>query len=146
MSQPSALPSRLAHISLAVNDAEEVAALYETLLGATVRTRETLEDRGLRVIFINVAGVPIELVQPINPEDESNPVAKYLKKQGEGIHHLAFQVADARAALSHARASGAELVDAEPRPGADGCQVAFLHPRSTAGALIEFVEKPSSNS
>ena len=146
MSQQSALPSRLAHVSLAVNNAEETAALYEKLLGASIRNRETLPDRGLQVIFLDVAGVPIELVQPIDAADESNPVAKYLKKQGEGIHHMAFEVADAAAALNHARESGAELVDAKPRPGADGCQVAFLHPRSTAGALIEYVEKPSSNS
>lgn len=133
-------PTGLAHISLAVADAEKTAARYQAILGAVVRWRETLAERGLLVVFLDVAGVPLELMQPLDPGDESNPVARFLRKHGEGIHHLAFAVPDAAAAVAHARAAGAELVDPEPRPGAHGTRIAFLHPRSTAGALVEFVE------
>jgi methylmalonyl-CoA/ethylmalonyl-CoA epimerase len=137
----SGKPTALAHVSLAVDDSETVAKQYAEILGATIRSRETLEDRGLKVVFLEVAGVPIELVSPLDPEDGTNTVAKYLKKRGQGIHHIAFFVDDAQAALDHAKSQGADLVDQTPRPGADGCRVAFLHPRSTAGALVEFVEK-----
>src|SRR5215510_3335260 len=133
-------PSGLAHISLAVTDAEAMVARFETLFGAVVRSRESLADRAIHVIFLEVAGTPIELVQPFDPHDESNPVARFLKRRGPGIHHVALAVPDAAAALAHAKAAGAELVDEAPRPGAHGTRVGFLQPRSTGGALIEFVE------
>jgi methylmalonyl-CoA/ethylmalonyl-CoA epimerase len=133
-------PTGLAHISIAVADAERVAERYAALFGAVVRGREALPERGLRVVFLDVAGVPIELVQPVDPADRTNPVVRFLERRGEGLHHVAFHVPDAAAALAHARAQGAELVDAEPRAGAERSRVGFLQPRSTAGALIEFVE------
>jgi methylmalonyl-CoA/ethylmalonyl-CoA epimerase len=129
----------LAHVSLAVADAEATAAGYVRLFGATVRSRERLEDRGLLVVFLDLAGVPLELVQPLDPDDDTNTVAKFLKTRGPGLHHLAWFVDDVPAALEHARAAGARLVDEVPRPGADGCQVAFLHPSAAAGVLHEFV-------
>jgi methylmalonyl-CoA/ethylmalonyl-CoA epimerase len=130
----------LAHISLAVTDAEGTAARFAELFGATVRSRESLADRAIHVIFLDLAGVPLELVQPFDPHDESNPVARFLKRRGPGLHHIALAVPDAAAALAHARAAGAELVDETPRPGAHGTRAGFLQPRSTGGALIEFVE------
>jgi len=133
-------PTGLAHISLAVTDAEATAARYAELFGATVRSRESLADRALHVIFLDLAGIPIELVQPFDPHDESNPVARFLKRRGPGLHHVALAVPDAAAALRHAKGAGAELVDEAPRPGAHGTRVGFLQPRSTGGALIEFVE------
>lgn len=141
MTEAAGKPTGLAHISLAVGDSEAVAREYAGLLGATIRSRETLEERGLNVVFLEVAGVPIELVSPLDPDDAGNTVARYLKRRGQGIHHIAFFVDDAQTALDHAKSQGADLVDQTPRPGADGCRVAFLHPRSTAGALVEFVEK-----
>ena len=136
---PNAIARALAHVSIAVPDAEAVAAQYAALFGATVRSRERLIDRGLLVVFIECGGVPIELIQPLDPADRTNPVAKFLHARGPGLHHLAWFVDDAAAALSHAQSSGARLVDHAPRPGADGCVVAFLHPDSTAGVLSEFV-------
>jgi methylmalonyl-CoA epimerase len=136
---PAAAARALAHVSLAVTDAEATAAEYARLFGATVRSRETLADRGLLVVFLELAGVPLELVQPLDPGDLANPVAKFLRARGPGLHHLAWFVDDAGAALDHARAAGVRLVDESPRPGADGCQVAFLHPASTSGVLHEFV-------
>ena len=132
----------LAHVSIATPDAESTAREYTTLLGATVRSRETLEDRGLIVVFLDCAGVPIELIQPIDPESPTNTVAKFLRTHGPGLHHLAWFVDSAEAALDHARAAGARLVDEAPRAGADGCLVAFLHPTATSGVLVEYVERP----
>lgn len=139
MSAPTA-PLGLAHVAVAVLDAEATARQYESLFGARVTRRETLADRGLRVVFLEVGGVPLELLEPLDPTDEANTVAKFLRTRGPGLHHLAFRVRDAADSLRAAGASGAELIDAAPRPGAEGCLVGFLHPRSTAGALIEFVE------
>ncbi len=130
----------LAHVSIATPDAEATAREYATLLGATVRSRETLEDRGLRVVFLDVAGVPFELIQPLDPASETNTVARFLKARGPGLHHVAFFVDRAQAALGHALERGARLVDQAPRPGADGCLVAFLHPDATSGVLVEYVE------
>jgi len=130
----------LAHISIATPDAEATAREYATLLGATVRSRETLEDRGLVVVFLDVAGVPFELIQPVDPTSESNTVARFLRARGPGVHHVAFFVDRAQDALDHAGARGARRIDAAPRPGADGCLVAFLHPEAASGVLIEFVE------
>jgi methylmalonyl-CoA/ethylmalonyl-CoA epimerase len=145
MTDPTAPPSTararaLAHVSIATPDAEATAREYAALLGAVVRSRETLSDRGLCVIFLDVAGIPFELIQPLDPSSTTNTVARFLKARGPGLHHVAFQVDDAAAALAHARGAGAKLVDAEPRPGADGCLVAFLHPEAASGVLIEFVE------
>jgi len=137
---PQAAQARtLAHISLAVEDAEATARSYARLFGATVRSRETLRDRGLLVVFLDLAGVPLELVQPLDHDDPANTVAKFLKTRGPGLHHLAWFVDDVQAALDHAREEQARLVDDAPRPGADGCQVAFLHPSAAAGVLHEFV-------
>ena len=140
---PRAAARALAHVSIATPDAESTAGEYERLLGARVRSRERLEDRGLLVVFLECAGVPIELVQPLEADDPKNTVAKFLKTRGPGLHHIAFFVDDAQAGLDHARASGARLVDERPRPGADGCNVAFLHPSSTSGVLVEFVQEES---
>lgn len=137
---PAAAARALAHVSIAVPDAEATAAQYATLFGAEVRSRETLPDRGLLVVFIECAGVPIELIQPLTPHDMSNTVAKFLKTRGPGLHHLAWFVDDAQAAVAHAQAAGARALDVTPRAGADGCLVAFLHPGSTAGVLSEFVQ------
>jgi len=137
---PAARARALAHVSIATPDAEATAREYAALLGASVRHRETLADRGLRVVFLDVAGVPVELIQPLDPESATNTVARFLKTRGPGLHHVAFHVGDASAALDHARGQGARLVDAAPRPGADGCLVAFLHPQAASGVLIEFVE------
>jgi methylmalonyl-CoA/ethylmalonyl-CoA epimerase len=130
----------LAHVSIATPDAEATAREYQRLLGATVRSRETLEDRGLHVIFLDCGGTPLELIQPIDPDSPTNTVAKFLKARGPGLHHVAWYVDSAEDALAHARAEGARLVDEAPRAGADGCLVAFLHPSSTSGVLVEYVQ------
>jgi len=135
-----AKPTGLAHVSLAVSDAEAAAARFGELFGATVRSRESLAERAIHVIFLDLAGILLELVQTFDPHDETNSVSRFLKRRGPGLHHIALAVPDAAAALAGAKAAGAELVDEVPRPGAHGTRVGFIQPRSTAGALIEFVE------
>ena len=135
-----ACPTGLAHVALAVTDVEKTAGEYARLFGARIEHREVLTERGLSVIFLDVAGVHVELIQPLDPSDDDNAVARFLRKRGEGLHHVALGVPSAGAALAHAIAAGAEPIDRAPRPGARGARVAFLHPRSTSGALIEFVE------
>lgn len=130
----------LAHVSIATPDAEATAREYAALLGATVRSRETLDDRGLHVVFLDCAGIPIELIQPIDPDSATNTVAKFLKTRGPGLHHLAWFVDSAAGALEGAKMAGARLVDETPRTGADHCLVAFLHPNSASGVLLEYVE------
>lgn len=130
----------LAHVSIATPDADRTAREYAQLLGATVRSRETLEDRGLHVVFLDCAGIPIELIQPVDPDSPTNTVAKFLKTRGPGLHHLAWFVDSAEQALQQAREAGAKLVDEAPRSGADGCLVAFLHPSAASGVLVEYVE------
>lgn len=130
----------LAHVSIATPDAEATAREYGRLLGATVRSRETLEDRGLHVVFLDCGGTPLELIQPIDPASETNTVAKFLRKNGPGLHHVAWFVDSAEDALQHAKTQGARLVDESPRQGADGCLVAFLHPSATSGVLVEYVQ------
>jgi methylmalonyl-CoA/ethylmalonyl-CoA epimerase len=137
---PLARARALAHVSIATPDAEATARQYATLLGATVRSHETLEDRGLVVVFLDVAGVTFELIQPLDPTNETNTVVKFLRARGPGLHHVAFFVDRAQAALDHAKAQGAKLVDAKPHAGADGCVVAFLHPEAASGVLVEYVE------
>jgi methylmalonyl-CoA epimerase len=140
MISAAACPTGLAHVAIAVTDAESTAAEYARLFGARIEHREFLSDRGLSVIFLDIAGVHVELVEPFDPSDETNTVARFLQKRGQGLHHVAFGVPSADAALAHAIAEGAEPIDRAPRPGARGTRVAFLHPRSTSGALIEFAE------
>ena len=140
MAKAPHVPTGLAHVSLAVMDAEATAERFAELFGATVRSRESLADRAIHVIFLDLAGLPIELVQPFDAHDESNPVSRFLKRRGPGIHHLALAVPNVASAMRHARDAGAELVEETPRPGARGTRVGFLQPRSTGGALIEFVE------
>ena len=107
-------PTGIAHLSLAVPDAEATAARYVELFGATVRSRESLADRAIHVIFLDLAGLPIELVQPFDAHDDSNPVSRFLKRRGPGIHHLALTVPDAAAALAHARAGNGAAKLAAP--------------------------------
>jgi catechol 2,3-dioxygenase-like lactoylglutathione lyase family enzyme len=88
MPDPTPIARALAHVSIATPDAEATAREYAALLGATIRSRETLDDRGLHVVFLDCAGVPIELIQPVDPDSPTNTVAKFLKTRGPGLHHL----------------------------------------------------------
>ena len=126
----------LDHVGVATDDAAGLAALLGDLLDAPVVHEETFD--GLRVVFLEVGGADLELLEPLDPGD-GGPIARFLDRNGPGLHHLAFGVPDVAVALERARGQGLDLVDEAPRPGARGHEVAFLHPRSTGGVLVEFV-------
>jgi len=128
---------KLDHIGIAVEDIEKAVETYERL-GFTVESVDDVPGFGVRVAFLPMESGNVELVQPVA---DDSAMAKYLEKKGEGIHHLCFEVYDIRAELKRLEAAGVQLVDKVPRTGAHGTLVAFLHPKSTGGVLIELAEK-----
>lgn len=127
-------PTGLSHIGIAVRTIDETLPLYVTLLGGRLVERKILEDRGLEVAFIHVGDVEVELLQAIRP---GTAIEKFLNTRGPGIHHIAFAVDSVSASLDRMRAAGVRLIDETPKPGAHG-EVAFLHPSSMHGVLVEF--------
>lgn len=123
------------HVGVATRDAADLAALYGDLLGATVAHEETFE--GMAVTFLDCGNAYLELLEPL----DGGTIADYLDDRGPGLHHVAFRTEDLEATLDGARELGVELVDEEPRAGAWGHEVAFCHPKSTGGVLVEFVER-----
>lgn len=128
----------LGHIAIATPDADALAATLAASLGARRGAEEVLDDGGLRVLFVHAGPVTFELLQPLQP---SHTVAKFLATRGPGLHHVALEVGDIGAQLAAAAASGARVIDAAPRPGAHGTQVAFLHPKSFGGVLLELCQR-----
>lgn len=126
---------RVSHIGIAVTDLEAALAFYRDVLGLTPRAPETAD--GATVVSVPLGRSEIELLVPQAPD---GPVARFLARRGPGIHHLCLKVADLDEALARCRAHGYRLVDQQPRPGAGGRRVAFIHPKSTAGILIELTE------
>lgn len=124
----------LDHIGIAVRDLEAAVRTYEDALGLACRHRETVEDQDVKTAFLPLGDTRLELLEPLSPE---GPVGRFLSRRGEGVHHLCFAVDDIRASLARCREAGATLIDEEPRRGADGKWVAFLHPKSTHGVLVE---------
>lgn len=126
------------HVAIAVNDLDAAIAWYEETLGATVAHRERIESDGVEEALLKIAD---SYVQLLTPTRDDSPVAKYLERRGEGIHHVGYRVTDCAAALASMRAAGATTIDAVPRPGSRGTTVAFVHPKSAFGALIELVQE-----
>jgi len=125
------------HIGIAVRDIEKARGFYSEVLGLEVGGREEVPGGGLTVAFIQAGQSKIELLEPTGPE---NSVAKFLESRGEGIHHVCFRVDDIEQALERARAAGYRLIDETPRPGAGGARIAFLHPKTLSGVLVELCE------
>lgn len=123
----------LHHVGVAVRSLEEAARAYEAL-GLTVARVETVEGEQVRVAFIAVGETHIELLEPTGP---TSPVARFLEKRGEGVHHLCFAVDDIARTMARAREAGLVLLDETPRTGAGGSRVCFIHPKSTGGVLVE---------
>ncbi|MFW6003208.1 MAG: methylmalonyl-CoA epimerase [Halanaeroarchaeum sp.] len=123
------------HIGIATDDVEGFSDLYGSVFGLEPAHQE--EFGGMNVAFLDADGVFLEILEPI---DEGTAIGDFLDRNGPGMHHVAFAVADVGSAIEKARAAGADLIDDEPRPGAWGHTVAFLHPKSTGGVLVEFVE------
>ena len=127
--------ARIAHIGVAVSDLAAVLPFYRDVLGLTPRPAEVAD--GATIVSIPFGESDVELLQPLTPD---SPVARFLEKRGPGIHHVCYRVPDLAAALTACRAAGYRLVDDVPRTGAHGRRIAFLHPKSTAGVLIELTE------
>ncbi len=130
-------PYNLDHVAIAVGDLDASLAEYGRLYGVTALHREVVADQGVEEAMIAVGGSFIQLLQPLGPD---TPVGRFLASNGEGLHHIALAVDDIDAALAHLEAEGARLIDRQPRIGGGGARIAFVHPKQTAGTLIELVE------
>ena len=128
---------RLDHIGIATQRLDEALAVWRDALGLEVDSTEEVTEQGVRLAMLPVGETHIELLEPLN---ENSPVGKFLKSRGPGIHHLAIRVPDIREALAQLKAKGARLIDETPRVGAGGCLVAFIHPSSANGVLLELVQ------
>lgn len=128
---------KIDHIGIATRGLEESLGFWRDALGLEVKHTETVEEQGVRVAMLPAGEPRIELLEPTGPD---TPVAKFLEKRGPGIHHIAIGVADIRAALARLKAEGARLIDEEPRIGAGGCLIAFVHPAASGGVLLELVQ------
>ncbi|MCE1200961.1 MAG: methylmalonyl-CoA epimerase [Bacteroidia bacterium] len=136
-------PTHIEHIGIAVKNLEEAIPFYETLLGTPCYAVEEVADQRVKTAFFMVGQTKIELLESTDPE---GPVGKFIEKKGEGIHHIAFAVQGLEQALDEARNAGIRLIDEQPRKGAEGLHIAFLHPKSTFGVLTELCEdKNKSN-
>jgi methylmalonyl-CoA epimerase len=127
----------LDHVAIAVPSLATALPLYESLTGSRGSTPQRVESQGVEVVFLGSVAPRIELLEPLVPD---SPVGRFLARRGPGLHHIAYRVADLDATLRHLEASGFALIDRTPRPGAHARRVAFMHPNSTAGVLIELVE------
>lgn len=125
------------HIGIATRQIDVALALWRDALGLQVAFTEEVTEQGVRVAMLPIGETHIELLEPLS---ENSPVGKFLEKRGPGIHHVAIQVTDIRATLAQLKEKGTRLIDETPRTGAGGCLVAFVHPASANGVLLELVQ------
>lgn len=130
-------PSHIEHIGIAVRDLRSSVELYEKVFGLRCYNIEEVADQKVRTAFFLIGNTKIELLESTDPE---GPIGKFIEKRGEGIHHIAFAVNGIAEFLRHAEEKGISLIDKIPRKGAEELDIAFLHPRSTSGVLIEVCE------
>ncbi len=129
---------KIDHLGIAVKRLDEGLALWGDLLGLEPAGSETVTEQGVRTAFLNVGETRLELLEPTGPD---TPVGRFLDKRGPGFHHVCFLVDDIEAAITQLQSRGMRLVDEQPRDGARGSKVAFLHPGSTGGVLVELKQK-----
>ena len=132
---------KIDHIGIATNGIADAVGFWRDALGLEVGETEEVLQQQVRVCMLPVGESQVELLEPMSPD---SPISKFLAQRGPGIHHIAFCVSDIRAALTAFREQGAKLIDEEPRIGAGGCLVAFVHSSSTGGVLLELVQNPDS--
>lgn len=130
--------NKVDHIGIAVNNLEESIKFYEEVLGLKLHGTEVVEEQKVKVAFLPVGDTEVELLEATAPD---SPIAKFIEAKGQGVQHIAFKVEDIEAALEEMRAKGIRLIDEKPRYGAGGARIAFLHPKSTNGVLIELCER-----
>jgi methylmalonyl-CoA/ethylmalonyl-CoA epimerase len=129
---------KLAHIGLAVRNLEASSKLFATLFSAVPGATETVADQKVRVSMFHLEGASVELTEATAPD---SPIGKFLEQRGEGIHHLSFEVDDLAGELARLKREGFRLIDESPRRGAGGDWIAFIHPKSTNGVLVELTQK-----
>jgi methylmalonyl-CoA epimerase len=129
--------SRIDHVGVAVAELEPALELYRDRFELVAAHREVVEEQGVEAVLLDVGENHVELLAPLAPD---TPVGRFLERNGPGLHHVAYQVADIERTLGKLRDAGLELIDEHPRTGIRGSRVAFLHPRSTAGVLTEIVQ------
>ncbi|MBI1921470.1 MAG: methylmalonyl-CoA epimerase [Geobacter sp.] len=129
--------TRINHIGIAVNSLDESIPFYRDSLGMTFLGWEEVTEQKVKVAFLQVGESKIELLEPTSPE---SPIAKFLEKNGPGIHHIAYEVADIETAIKKLEFEGLRMIDAAPRNGAHGAKIAFLHPKSSGGVLTELCQ------
>jgi methylmalonyl-CoA/ethylmalonyl-CoA epimerase len=140
INQVAAMIKRIAHIGIAVKDLNEAQSTFETLLGMHPSHVERVAEQKVDVSSFHVDDTNIELTMGIS---EDSPISKFIDKRGEGIHHMAFEVDDIHAELRRLKDAGVQLIDEEPRMGADNFLVAFIHPKSAGGVLVEICQPAS---
>ena len=133
-------PTHIEHIGIAVKSLDEAIPFYEKMLGTKCYAIEEVTDQKVKTAFLKIGQTKIELLESTDPE---GPIGKHIEKRGEGIHHIAYAVKDIESHLKEAEESGIRLIDLQPRRGAEGLDIAFLHPKSTFGVLTEFCEDKS---
>lgn len=130
--------SKVDHIGIAVSNLDEAIMLYKDVMELELHGTEVVEEQKVKVAFLPVGDTEIELLESTSKE---GPIAKFIEAKGQGIQHIAFRVDDIEAALEEMKAKGMRLIDEKPRYGAGGARIAFLHPKSTNGVLIELCER-----
>ena len=129
--------SHIEHIGIAVKNLEESIKYYENILGLKCYNIEEVKDQKVRTAFFKVGQTKIELLESTEPE---GPIGKFIEKKGEGVHHIAFAVNEIQNQLNEVKEKGIQLIDEKPRKGAEGLNIAFMHPKSTHGVLTELCE------
>jgi methylmalonyl-CoA/ethylmalonyl-CoA epimerase len=129
---------KIEHLGIAVENIQASLKVYETLLGTTCYKLEEVESEGVKTAFLQIGETKIELLEATNPD---SPIAKFLAKKGKGIHHIAFDTDDIEKDLERLKNEGFELIHQSPKDGADNKRIAFLHPKSTDGILIELCQE-----
>jgi len=129
---------KIDHIGIAVNNLEDSLSFYEGALGLKVENIEEVPEQKVKVGFLDIGGVHLELLEPTSPD---GPVAKFIEKRGEGIHHISILVDNIENSIESIKEKGIKIIDETPRKGAGGSKMAFIHPKSTHGVLLELYEK-----
>ncbi|MGI8545064.1 MAG: methylmalonyl-CoA epimerase [Aridibacter sp.] len=129
---------KISHLGIATKDIQEALKFWQDALGLEQIHSEVVEDQKVRVAMLPIGETSIELIEPMS---EDSPISKFLEKRGGGIHHIAVEVEDIEKSLEKLKSEGMKLIDEHPRIGAEGCLIAFVHPKSTNGVLLELVQK-----
>jgi methylmalonyl-CoA/ethylmalonyl-CoA epimerase len=132
---------RLDHIGIAVNDLQQAAKFWELLGLISSKDIEVNEEQGVNILFLSTSQGPAPNIELLEPTGENTPIGQFINKRGPGIQQLAFEVDDILQMISHLESNGIDMIDKTPQIGAEGNKIAFVHPRSTGGVLVELVEK-----